>query len=213
MLTVACVQVGTKYPFDHVIKLKNMVSRHLKIPHQFVCLTDRPQTHDGIQCIDISASGLKGWWAKMNLFDRRLMPPGRIIYFDLDTVIIDDIWVLATWPGKFGICGNFTRAAGHPSYPCKYGSCIMSLSPDFGQPIWDQYIRFGTKRNCPYGDQEAIERIYPNASILQEAMAPGFFLGYRDIKATKPHGVAVVVFAGNNKPGNYKQPWIQEAWQ
>ena len=35
MLTVACVQVGTKYPFDHVIRLKNMVKRHLPVEHRF----------------------------------------------------------------------------------------------------------------------------------------------------------------------------------
>ena len=214
MIAVVCVQVGNKYPFSHVVKLKNMVARNLKIDHQFFCLTDKPKKHDGIQCIDVSTA-LKGWWAKMNLFNRRNMPPGRILYFDLDTVIIDDISPLATLEVDFGICRNFTRAAGHSTYPCKYGSCVMSVGPDFGQPIWDEFDsekeRFILR--CRYGDQEAIESIYPFAKVLNEDLPPGFFLGYRDIKATKPPGAAVVVFAGNNKPEKYNQPWIRKAWQ
>ena len=214
MIAVVCVQVGNKYPFSHVVKLKNMVARNLKIDHQFFCLTDKPQKFDGIQCIDVSTN-LKGWWAKMKLFNRRIMPTGRILYFDLDTVIIDDLSPLATWKGDFGICGNFTRAAGHHKYPCKYGSCVMSIGPDFGQGVWDEFAAKKERfvRRCKYGDQEAIESIYPFAKILNKDMAPGFFLGYRDIKATKPPGAAIVVFAGNNKPDKYKQPWIREAWK
>ena len=219
MLTVACVCVGDKYSMDYVLKLKNMVFRHLKIPHEFICLTDKTDEHEVPlgDYIDIIAwtKDLPGWWSKMHIFNRVNMPEGRIIYLDLDTVIIGDLAPLAEWSGEFGICANFTRAAGNPKYPCKYGSCVMSLAPGFGQTIWETFnhSKNGIRKFFKYGDQEVIERIHPNADYLQEAMPPGFFLGYRDIKKTITKNTAVVVFGGNHKPDNCKVDWVKEAWQ
>lgn len=216
-LTVACVCVGNKYPFSDVVKLKNMVSRYLSRPYTFICLTDSPKTLNNhvIETVDINETGLKGWWAKMNLFNRAKMPGGRILYFDLDTVIAGDIEPLANWSGPFGICGSFTRAAGFKNWPCKYGSCVMSLSPTFGQMIWDRFYfdRHIIMKMCKYGDQQAIENIYPDADILQEEMPAGFFQSYRNIGLVRRDDVKVVNFGGNNKPRNCKIPWVQEAWQ
>ena len=201
-----------------------------------MCLTDnvRPepldihgtkyQTYMGVECINISKYNLHGWWAKMCLFNRAIVPEGRILYFDLDTVIINDLTPLAEWSGGFGICANFTRAAGHKTWPCKYGSCVMSIGPQFGQQIWDEFTgnRHRLIKECPHGDQQAIEQIHPFAGILQVHVPPGFFLGYRDLTEIEPFedGVvllagkpSVVVFGGNNKPENCKIPWVQEAWQ
>jgi hypothetical protein len=39
-VTVLCVKFGNKYGDDYVERLRNMVSRHMTIPYEFVCLTD-----------------------------------------------------------------------------------------------------------------------------------------------------------------------------
>ena len=215
MLTVACVKVGNKYPFDHVIKLKNMVARHLPIEHRFVCLTDRPMRYIDIQSIDVSFYGLQGWWSKMCLFNREIMPAGRILYFDLDTVIVDDLLPLAELVCDFGICANFTRAAGNRNWPCSYGSCVMTIGPRFGQDIWNEFETraHGLIENCRHGDQEAIESIYPQGFYLQDYVPPGFFLNYRDLSTARPSEASVVVFGGHNKPDNCDIPWVQEAWR
>ena len=46
-LTVACLKWGRKYGVDYVNILRDMVRRHLAVPHRFVCLTDDPA---GIEC-------------------------------------------------------------------------------------------------------------------------------------------------------------------
>ncbi|NIQ01584.1 MAG: hypothetical protein GWM98_15365 [Nitrospinaceae bacterium] len=217
MLNVVCVRTGNKYPFEDVLRLKNMVDRHLMRPFRFVCITDRPVSHTGVECVDIASTGLRGWWGKMTIFNRAVMPEGRLLYFDLDTVITGDLAPLADWSGRFGICANFTRAAGHPKYPCKYGSCVMSIGPDFGQLLWDTFYLNGQvngiiSRN-PYGDQQAIEWLYPQAALLQEHLPKGYFLGYRDLKLKKPESAAVVVFGGASKPNNCTVPWVREEWR
>lgn len=217
-LTIVCVRTGTKYPFSDVLALRRMVRRHLTFEHRFLCYTDQPDEAPGVERVDISGLGLPGWWGKMALFARAPDDGDRILYFDLDTIIVGSLDPLAAWHGEFGICGNFTRAAGHPTYPCMYGSCLMSLGPGFGSGIWDVFWprRQEIMNSCSYGDQEAIERLHPGAAVLQHELPSGFFLGYRDLPkhpAASPEGCSVVVFGGRNKPSNCRIKWAQEAWQ
>lgn len=213
-MIVACVRIGTRYPVGYVYKLKAMVACYLPIDHKFVCITDRPLDLPGIEKVPVY--DLMGWWAKLKLFDPLWGRVGqRILYFDLDTVICGDLSPLAALDVEFGICANFTRAAGNLNWPCRYGSCVMTIGPSFGADVWRN---FNVDKNAimaragHYGDQKAIEELIPAATLLQEVLPTGFFLGYRDLKASKPPGCSVVVFAGNSKPHNCAEPWIKDAW-
>jgi len=182
----------------------------LPMRYKFMCITDRTENIRGVD--SYVETRLPGWWAKMELFNPAARPNGRIVYFDLDTVICDDLTPLAMWGGTFGICENFTKLAGSNSGGCNYGSCVMSLDHGFGSDIWNQFdpSRVG---DFPRGDQQAIESFYPYATFLQRAMPDNFFLGYRHLTVKKPDGCAVVVFAGANKPHNSQHGWIKDAWQ
>ena len=94
-MIVACVRNGTKYGTDYVYRLRAMVERHLKVPHWFVCLTDRPDELPDVVTVDIKRHGLPGWFAKMALFEPTWRNGQRVIYFDLDTVICGDLKPLA----------------------------------------------------------------------------------------------------------------------
>lgn len=206
-LTVACVRTGTKYPPYYVKRLRNMVERHLPMEHDFVCYSDGP-----IKGIETRPAEWGGWWGKMSLFNPE--GRGRILFFDLDTVIIGDLTPLAEWKGRFGICENFTRLAGHSRYPCRYGSCVMAMSETYGAEVYEKFKRSpdAMMASCRYGDQEAIERLENNASLLQREMPPGFFIGYRDLCNEEPDA-SVVIFAGNNKPHNCGLDWVKREWR
>jgi len=214
-ITVSCVWQGDKYPRHYVDRLRNMVARHLPVPHRFVCFSDRPDAYwPGIDTLLTDKLDLPGWWGKMCAF----LPlwPGRRLYFDLDTVIAGDLSPLAEWDGGFGICGNFTRAAGNAAYPCRYGSCVMTFPNRWGMDVWRAFREQQPElmERCErYGDQQAIEALVPEATLLQDVMPPGYFLGYRDLTERRPDGCAVVVFAGSHKPDNCAVPWIHEAWR
>lgn len=214
MITVACVRSGTKYGIEYVERLRNMVARHLPMEHRFICLTDQPEKIVGVERVHIRHFGWTGWWAKMALLHPHLRGPGRCLYFDLDTVIIDDLTLLANWDGEFGICQNFTKLAGNHNWPCKYGSCVMSLAEGFGAILFDRFVADakGWMARCPRGDQQAIEKLYPHAEFLQGAMPPGYFVGRRDFTGERPRGAAVMVFAGQHKPHNTPHQWLKEAW-
>jgi len=69
---IVCVKHGTKYGDEWVINLRRMVSRHLPIPHEFVCITDKPVPD--VECIPLDTN-LAGWWAKLYLFKPGVLTP------------------------------------------------------------------------------------------------------------------------------------------
>ena len=215
MITVACVRTGTKYSVGYVLKLASMVARHLSRPHRFICLTDRPGDFTGIETIDVSDLGLRGWWAKLALFALASRSTERILYLDLDMVVCGSLNPLADLNVEFGICANFTRAAGNTKWPCRYGSCVMTFAPGFGADVW---TRFSQKRDelmlkaGNHGDQMVIEWLYPTASLLQDLLPERFFVGYRDLSNDQVPGCSVLVFAGANKPHDCEVQWVKDAW-
>jgi hypothetical protein len=89
MITIACVlREGGKvgYNATWVKKLHNSISRNLTIPFKFVCLSDC-----AVPCerIPLYENG-PGYWAKMQLFRPGLFD-GPVLFFDLDTVICNNI--------------------------------------------------------------------------------------------------------------------------
>jgi len=91
-ITILCVRFGTRYGREYVERLRNMVSRHITIPYEFVCLTDDQHPINGVRSIiQPNAQYAKGWWHKVHMFDPSLPIQGRILYFDLDVVIHNNI--------------------------------------------------------------------------------------------------------------------------
>lgn len=222
-LIVACVLNGGKYSPEYVKKLKSMVDRHLPVEHKFVCLADRSFPAEGIVFQDLRAmsSRLPGWWAKMALFSSKWRQGADVIYFDLDTVIIGDLTPLvkAAKRRRFTICENFTRLAGHLTWPCKYGSCVMTINRSVDDFVWNQFMNHRSDfmgEAAQYGDQYVIEKLMPEATLLQDILPGGYFLARRDFSRYKdrpPERASVVVFAGNTKPHNTNIQWIKEAWR
>jgi hypothetical protein len=226
MLTVACVRTGQKYSTEYVYRLRGAVKRHLKRPHRFVCLTDNPRDLPDVETIPVK-DGLHGWWGKMQLFEPTWRLEQKVLYLDLDSVIVREISPLADIESDFATCANFTvihqqriciEGGPRPSWPCKYGSMCMVIGPKMNGHIWDKFnedadgyrLRAGI-----LGDQKIIEEIEPDADLLQPLLRDGFFLGYRDLQKYPfgpPKGAAVIVFAGKNKPHNTECEWARRAW-
>jgi len=216
MTIIACVRTGERYGMEYVTKLRNMVSRCFPQKHRMVCLTDQPDRCSDVDFVDVTALDLKGWWAKMALFAPEWRGQEKVIYLDLDTVLINEITPLAGVPGEFSICENFTRLHGRTSYPCKYNSSVMVIGGGKCSFVWDRFDRDRHRllsKHERYGDQAAIEELYPDAPFLQRFVPEGFFVNYRLLTMIKPRlPAAVINFGGSNKPENCSIPWVRESW-
>lgn len=214
-ITIACVWNGEKYAKVYVERLRDMIRGQLR-DVRMICLTDRADDVEGVDMIDLSDMGLQGWFMKLALFCPTIRGRGRCVYFDLDTVIIGNLRPLIDWNGDFGICENFTRAAGNKDWPCKYGSCVMSFREGWGSDVFREFSRDANgwiDRAGKYGDQWIIERLVPDASILQRELPPNFFIGYREFSDVVPDESSVAIFAGSHKPDNSRFDWVNDYWK
>ena len=99
-VTVICLKYGKKYHPEYVNKLFKMVSRHLSITHDFICITENKKgLNPKIKVIPLDLKkGIKGWWYKPFVFSRDLnIKTETALFLDLDIIIFNSIDKLFTF--------------------------------------------------------------------------------------------------------------------
>jgi hypothetical protein len=89
MITIVCVlRQGGKVGYDAswVEKLHNSIKRNVTLPYRFLCLSDCDVPVERIPLDNIG----EGYWSKLQLFRPNLFS-GPVLFFDLDTVICNNI--------------------------------------------------------------------------------------------------------------------------
>jgi hypothetical protein len=204
VLSVVCVQVGNylgRGP-EYVGKLRRSIQRYLTLAHRFYVVTDdAASNYPGMRCKPASPL-LRGWWQKLRLFKPGMFPEGRVIFIDLDTLILGNIDALASYDGEFAILEDFYRRGG-------YGSGVMLWRSGFGARIWEAYEAAGFPQGDTGGDQAFLERTAPRAEFLQKRF-PGVFESYKVHAREGAHG-PVVCFHGQPRPHEVGG-WAGAAW-
>jgi hypothetical protein len=175
MLTVACVWVNghLPYPMEYVEKLHAMAKRHISRPFQFVCLTDRPgKVPAGVRAIEIpNPNPLKGWWSKVELFSPGRFI-GRVLYLDLDSLIVADLDPVITFPAPFALvphAGTFNGKGGLQVVK-RFNSSVMvwdAGSIDFLHRTWTP-----AAAQVLHGDQDYIGMMAPGAAVMPAEWFP-----------------------------------------
>ena len=106
MYSVVCMKWGDKYGAEYVNRLYNMVARNTTLPFKFVCFTDNtngllPEIESRpLPEMDLPPDKERGW-RKLSLFRKDVGLEGRVLFLDLDTVIVGNIDDYFTIDGKF----------------------------------------------------------------------------------------------------------------
>lgn len=161
-ISVLCVRFGNRYGKEYVERLRNMVARHLTVPYEFYCLTDDQHSIEGVTSIyQPNAQYQKGWWHKVHMFDARLPLRGRILYFDLDVVIHNNIDKLAKiYPTEFMGIHDFNRKF-YASW--KYlNSSVMAWNHGTQHHIWEKFKENPKEAQKLQGDQDWIWKLCQN---------------------------------------------------
>jgi len=189
MITIACVYwadptKGTPaFPEWWVLKLQEMVSTHITVPHKFVCLSNVD-----LPCEVIPLKhNWKGWWSKIELF-RPGVFEGRVLYLDLDTIILDNIDEMCEREESFiGLRAFNPARSNRPGY---FASGILSWESGYYDFIYNDfnydedplhfngdqdymvYAMFDNKRDFFYW-QELVDGIYSYKFHIQNRMSNG----------------------------------------
>lgn len=196
MLTVVCIKVGTKYNADYVNKLQNMVSRHLTIPHDFICITD---DHVDVNCKCILPELNDGWWTKLTLFKKDPYGiEGKILFLDLDIVIRENIDCFAQYQSDFIIIKDWLMPM--------FNSSVFLLEAGTRSKVWESYIKDPetAKVYAKGGDQHWI-----TLHAKGETWPDDWIKSYK-VNNFKEEG-KIVVFHGNPKPHKCDS-WVKDQW-
>lgn len=206
MIRVLCVRFGRKFGSEWVNWLRAMVERNTTVPHSFECLTDDSEgLEDGILAHPLpQVRG--GNRNKLALFQPGLFGAGdRVVYFDLDTLIVGNIDPLMNYAGRFAMLGDFRTERR------LLMSGVMAWRGGVGAHLWEAWL----KAERPAGsDQEWIRERCKGVDILQRIQPGIVSYKYHKLKNGPRAGDRIVCF--HNRPKNADFPadhWVARVWK
>jgi hypothetical protein len=216
MTTVVCVWVMANVPYtvEYVTRLEAMVAKHLDRPYRFVCLTDRPWLVPAhLESIPMVWDRTQpGWWAKVRLFDPSLKLTGRVLYLDLDTLIVDDLTPIVEYPADFALvphAGTFNGREGRAVVK-RFNSSVMTWQAGAQSALWSQWSPAVAARL--WGDQDWIGEQARDA----EAMPAAWFPRLSEVTTGPPFTSAIKVILAK-KPKTHvaaaQWPWVDRIWR
>lgn len=210
MLTIATVNAGNYLGRgqEYVEKLYRGVSRNLD-EFRFVCFTDDPSEYcNGVEKRALPHPFLSGWWHKLSLFQDGCFEHGeRIVYFDLDTLIVRPLNEICAYDGTFAMLGPFYPHAASP-YAGNQSGVMMWRAGELSA-IWDAFAHDGHP-NIPGGDQAYINGLDLKPDTLQEKF-PDAFVSFKATDGAYPERASVVCFHGLPRPHQVRG-WVKEKW-
>jgi len=225
-LAIACVlKSGGVYDWDYVFKLFHGVCRHLDRPFKFYCLTDMdsgfsPSTYDDmrVQVIPLTYAWPK-WWSKMEMFRCPALYDQRVLFIDLDTIILGDINQIADYRGEFCALNDFNRLGPH------VGSGLMAFEGGGMKHLFNKFKDTAEMQMERHrGDQNFI---YENSKPdFWQSLYPGQVVSFkpdrgRSVLKTLTGEERIVCFHGKPKPRDvinmdendrYYCHWVKEHW-
>lgn len=147
MINIICLKWGERYSAEWVNRLYTMVERNCKSDFQFYCCTEDPngiRSEVNIIPLQIHKYNIDKWWWKLWFFSEEFPLKEKCLYFDLDTVIQNDISEIVNYEVdkphflKGYLWGNPDFAK--PDMANIVNSSIMLWDPGTGVEFWDKFI-------------------------------------------------------------------------
>ena len=216
-LTVTCVWVQGEYPYtaEYVTRLYAMVTRWIDRPFRFVCLTDQPWLlHDPIETVPVQKLAGFAPWTKLELFNPMRGWTGRMLYLDLDSLVVASLAPIIDVPETFAITadpsqqGQRTKDAFNRQIVRRFNSSVM---------VWDgsTHTDFYTKWTPSVaarlsGDQDWVGELNPAAATMPREWFP------RISEVVRPPWPSTAKVILCKVPKNAilakEQPWFAPLW-
>lgn len=211
MLTVACV-LRTGYFKERfytpiwVKRLKQRVDDTLGVPHRFVCLSNIDFPLEGCEVRRLEHEW-PGWWSKIELFSPLLDDCERVLYLDLDTLIVGQLDELVQRSEPMVLLPAMILT---PKKGCvrRYQSSCMLWTPPQGREIYRRFVGGVTPKKYR-GDQDWIGFVKPDCATFDPSVACKLDACVRGV----PPGVTLVLaVGGKNAEAAARYEWAKDAW-
>lgn len=211
-VAIACVlKTGGDFTISDVARLKSLVDKNVTVPYNFYCLTDYKGVI-GCNVIPLECD-YKGWWSKIELFRVNLFEEERVVYFDLDTVIVDNIDEV--------LIQDYSFIGLRPFNPVKAKMKDYAASGILGfrnTGLSFIYEEFKYKRYTKkyYGDQDYMSDALLSKGIkfvYWQDIVPGIYSYKRHISNRSINSFVdarVVCFHGRPRPKEVSQRWLNK---
>lgn len=214
MTTVACVYVRGEYPYtvEYVARLRAMVARWIDRAFRFVCLTDQPdQMPDGVEPVAVTKLAGFAPWTKLELFNPARRWAGRMLYLDLDTLIVSSLAPILDHPASFAITSDLVGRTGVDSFKRRivrrFNSSVMVWDGGAQTALYTDWTPAEAQRLS--GDQDWIGERLPDA----EAMPRDWFPRLSEAKPPWPSDAKVVLCkVPKNHVAAERWPWFAPMW-
>lgn len=197
------------YAPEHVYRMRDMLAKHLSVPHRFVCVTDQPDKLPDIETIQLwqiphgctPGAGHANCYARLRLFHEwaaeNIGP--RLLSIDLDAIVLKDFADILPSP-------EVTFMALRANC-CEYNGSLWMVTPGAHNHLWTKLsgnrIRLSKQKTAPNGrpvvgsDQAWMAYMLPG----QDTWGPehGIYW-HHDCDNRVPADARIVFFPGTEKP-------------
>ena len=232
-LNLIIVKWGNLYNAEHVINLYEGAKRYTSVPFNFYVFTDdasdlpKDKGWTFIKLPELNVPQNRGWWYKMEIFNKQHNLQGKNLYIDLDSIIIKDLkafWDLILTDGLY-ICRDFNRQFLPTFQGCN--SSVMGWRNSSFDTLFRRF-NFAAKENMNKfrGDQDFIQSSPISRFFWPDDLAMSWKwecwrrgkIGSENYKSEKrqtfiKQQTRILVFHGQPKPEQCEDPRMIEIWK
>ena len=199
----------------YVERLFNMIQRNTTLSFNFVCFTDRKHlvgTSKEIKYVllpqkvtDLSKNFTKIW-----VYSATNELHGRVVLFDLDTVITGNIDAMLSYSGPWCGIKAFKETRHH------FGGGMISFQKEQYTWLWDELFTNYDKWNAEVKGQERFlyQALLPSDTDTWQDLFPNQLVSYkRQCQRRLPTAARIVAFHGKPRPHEVQDKWVKQYWK
>lgn len=214
LIVALLLKTGGDYTYEHVNNLARSLKENLTVDHKIYCFTDNSDGFN-LQYIDKIVPfkhNYPKWWGKIELFRPDIFSDEQVLYFDLDTFIVNNIDDIANFRGDFCALRDFYHLY-------SMGSGVMSWHGEKMHHIYTSFLAHSQRvmNNYREGDQRWIDENKNSIEFIQDIF-PSKVISYKvhckknNEPAIVPEKASVICLHGPPRPHAVTDPEIKKFW-
>jgi hypothetical protein len=218
MVTIVCFKWGTEFGPEYVNYLYNSIKRNTTLDFKFICYTENPS---GVECETREfLEPLPHWWYIIGLFNSSHGFTDKVIYMDLDTIILDNIDHILSIDKPFLTLRDYYRPKGlqtaYIAWQPAWGAFVWDrLKEQFPRKNYDQLLTYRGGTNRFLEESVGLGPEVPRLQDLVPEECVSYKVHIRDKReACDFSKVKMVFFHGKPRPHEVTQlDWMQKHWR